>query len=152
MMLMSRLTGLDGRNVRILVVDDDAPIRRLLSALIRRGLDGAVEIREVSSGEDALAALREGPFDLVLSDYRMGAVNGVDVLESAAVRMTGAARVLITGYADVPVAVDGVNRGQMDGFVTKPWDNERLVALIERVLERTRERRASDATDAEGAT
>lgn len=147
MLLITDAHGLQKNDVRILVVDDDAPIRRLLGALLKRGLPGAVEIREAATGEDALLALKDGKYDLVLSDYRMGAVNGVDVLESAAARHAGAARVLITGYADVPVAVDGVNRGQMDGFVTKPWDNDRLVALVERVLDRTRARRAAEATE-----
>ncbi len=120
--------------VRILIVDDEAEIRRVLKALLERSSTIKAELVDVPDGESALALLARERFDIVISDYRMRARSGIDVLERAADLYPDSGRILITGYAEIDVAVDAVNRGRVSGFVRKPWDSRHLLTLIESLV------------------
>lgn len=117
--------------VKVLIVDDEPEIRRVLRALLARGTSMRTDVQDCEDGESAIALLSREKFDIVISDYRMLQRNGIDVLECAADRYPDSGRVLITGYAEIDIAVDAVNRGRVSGFVRKPWDSRQLLALIE---------------------
>lgn len=121
---------------RVLVVDDEAQIRRLISLLLRRIEGGyAVNVVEAGSAEEAVQALQGAAFDLVISDYSMPGKTGIDLLEHAHARHAQAGRMLITALAQLDIGVEAINRGHVDAFLRKPWDNDAFVALVHSLLE-----------------
>ncbi len=116
---------------RILVVDDERAIgiaiQRLLAA---RGH----EVETARSVEDALAALGRASFHLVLTDLGLGAGSGMDVLRWVREHVPETAVVMITAYGSERTAVEAMKLGAAD-YVPKPFDNDELELVVERVLE-----------------
>lgn len=122
------------RQSRVLVVDDEEQIRRLLRMILMRTPEINAAVHEASSAEDAIQTIRHNEFDLVITDYRMGVKTGVDFLEVAVRERPNMRRVLITAFGEMDIGVEAINRGRVDGFVRKPWENARLVALVRNLL------------------
>lgn len=126
----------DERAKRLLLVDDEAHIRSVLRRILARRFPG-LEVTEASSAEEALSIARgNGPFNVVLTDYRMEGATGGDLLRALAEEAPATARVLATGYQDDSMIADGISGVPLDGRLTKPWDNDELVKLIGALLAR----------------
>jgi CheY-like chemotaxis protein len=118
------------RGERILVVDDDKDVRDSLVACLR-GLDYSVAI--AASGAAAIAALEKAPFDLVILDFAMPEMNGVETGRAIAARWLELPVLHITGYADPPALRAGLG----DRFVLKkPFLSADLDAKIRAILDR----------------
>jgi DNA-binding NtrC family response regulator len=116
--------------MNILLADDDAALRRVIQfKLKKRGYS----VVAVDDGEQALAALMEGTFDLVLSDMKMPKLNGLDLLRQIKEIQPGLAVILMTAFAAVPQAVEAVKLGAFD-YLTKPFDDDQLFAAIDKAL------------------
>jgi response regulator RpfG family c-di-GMP phosphodiesterase len=114
-----------------LVVDDDAGVLKSLVELLRR--DYRV-IGTTDSGE-ALAALEgEHEIALILADQRMPGKTGVEVLAEAAGLSPDTVRILFTGYSDISAVISAVNDGRVYRYITKPWDPEKLLAIVSEAL------------------
>lgn len=119
--------------VKILCVDDE---RNILQALERSFLDDNYEIVSATSAAEGLQALEEsGPFQVVISDYRMPVMNGVDFLKEVYARWPDTIRLVLSGYADVGAIVAAINEGHIYKFIPKPWDDEDLRLTIQKSLE-----------------
>ncbi|WP_022664232.1 response regulator [Desulfospira joergensenii] len=116
-------------NHTVLIVDDEEQVGRAIARLIKRM--GAEPVY-VNSGRAALERLDKTgrPFSLILSDQRMPEMEGSVFLEQAKEIAPETVRFLITGYADIHVVVDAVNKGAVHRFITKPWDNNALEQMI----------------------
>jgi response regulator RpfG family c-di-GMP phosphodiesterase len=121
----------------VLVVDDEAPIGRALRKLLERALPG-VEVLSATSGPEALALLDRRSVDLILSDYRMPGMNGVEFLVASHKPCPHVPRVLLTAFPDLNVVLQSLNEARIDKFLMKPWESEELVATIGGLLERRR--------------
>ncbi len=120
---------------RILVVEDERAIQLALSGLLRRQ---GYEVEVAGSGDDALAALADGAFDLVLTDLALGrGPDGMDVLRGAKERRPECAVVMITAHGSEAIAVEAMKAGAED-YVPKPFDNDEIRMVVQRALERTR--------------
>ncbi len=116
----------------ILVVDDDESIRFYLSSLFRkRGLPAIV----CDGAAAALGMLQENPVALVLSDIKMPEVSGIELLEQIQRFNAEIPVILMTGYGDLEIAIEAVNKGAFS-FLTKPFHQEYLMTLVKRGLER----------------
>lgn len=114
----------------ILVCDDDDDTR----AALRRALRGH-HVTEAATPQEALAALRAARFDAVLSDFDYGGeCDGIELLQTVQLQWPETLRVLITGNADVHVAIRAVNGGAVDRYILKPWNSDTLRASIEIAL------------------
>ncbi|WP_411118624.1 FAD-dependent oxidoreductase [Streptomyces sp. 058-1L] len=129
-----------GRTV-ILTVDDDPGVSRAIARDLRRRYGGDYRIVRAESGESAVEALRELKLrgDLVaviLADYRMPQMNGIQFLEEAIGVYPGARRVLLTAYADTDAAIDAINVVDLDHYLLKPWDppEEKLYPVVDDLL------------------
>ncbi|MFF4326049.1 FAD-dependent oxidoreductase [Streptomyces sp. NPDC001591] len=125
----------------ILTVDDDSGVSRAIARDLRRRYGGGYRIVRAESGGSALEALRELKLrgDLVaviLADYRMPQMNGVEFLEQALGVYPGARRVLLTAYADTHAAIDAINVVDLDHYLLKPWDppEEKLYPVVDDLL------------------
>src|SRR5215468_10493288 len=126
----------------ILTVDDDPGVSRAVARDLRRRYGGRNRIVRAESGADALEALRQMKLrgDLVaviLADYRMPGMNGIEFLERAMDIYPGARRVLLTAYADTGAAIDAINVVDLDHYLLKPWDppEEKLYPVIDALLD-----------------
>jgi two-component system, NtrC family, response regulator AtoC len=117
---------------RILVVDDDRAFRLSTAALLES--DGYV-VEAVGDAPAAAAALKAGPFDLVLLDLRMPGTDGITLVEALRVWGEGVAVLMISGYGTVDAAVRALHAGA-DDFLTKPVEPDVLSARVRELLER----------------
>ncbi|MFF3936859.1 FAD-dependent oxidoreductase [Streptomyces phaeofaciens] len=126
----------------ILTVDDDPGVSRAVARDLRRRYGASYRIVRAESGESALDALRElklrgDPVAVILADYRMPQMNGIEFLEQALDVYPGARRVLLTAYADTNAAIDAINVVDLDHYLLKPWDppEEKLYPVLDDLLE-----------------
>src|ERR1700756_1443698 len=126
----------------ILTVDDDPGVSRAVARDLRRRYGERNRMVRAESGADALEALRQMKLrgDLVaviLADYRMPEMNGIEFLERAMDIYPGARRVLLTAYADTGAAIDAINVVDLDHYLLKPWDppEEKLYPVVDSLLD-----------------
>src|SRR5690242_6577887 len=126
----------------ILTVDDDPGVSRAVARDLRRRYGERHRIVRAESGPSALDALRQKKLrgDLVaviLADYRMPEMNGIEFLERAMDIYPGARRVLLTAYADTGAAIDAINVVDLDHYLLKPWDppEEKLYPVVDALLD-----------------
>ena len=115
---------------KILLVDDDPGLLRLLS--IRLRAEG-YEVEAVESGHDALACLNRFTPDLVITDLRMDKMDGIGLLKELQTRSPGLRVVIITAHGTIPDAVLATQSGAF-GFLTKPIDKEELMVTVGKAL------------------
>ncbi len=125
-----------------MTVDDDPEVSRAVARDLRRQYGEQHRIVRAESGEAALDALRQMKLrgDLVaviLADYRMPQLNGIEFLEQAMDIYPGARRALLTAYADTGAAIDAINVIDLDYYLLKPWDppEEKLYPVVDSLLE-----------------
>lgn len=120
------------RRWSVLLADDEPEIRQYVKDALADMDD--VDIVDVAGGRDALAALSTRAFDLVITDQRMGAVDGVSVLEHARGHAPHAARMMITGYGELDLIDSAVNRAHVDRFLPKPFSPAALQEAVAQLL------------------
>ena len=126
----------------IVTVDDDQGVSRAVARDLRRRYGERHRIVRADSGEAALGALREMKLRgeqvaVILADYRMPQMNGIEFLEQAMDVYPGARRALLTAYADTGAAIDAINVVDLDYYLLKPWDppEEKLYPVVDALLE-----------------
>jgi len=122
---------------RVLVVDDEPNICDLLDELLSRQ---GYAIETCLNGQDALDKIRDGGYDMVISDLKMPGINGIELIRTVKSESPDTATVLVTGYATVETAVEALRFGA-DDYVTKPFNIEELRKVVSRGLETRRLRR-----------
>ncbi|MCM2357223.1 MAG: response regulator [Geobacteraceae bacterium] len=123
-----------GKIPRILCVDDEVNV---LKALERTFLDDDYEIVTAASGEEGLAVLAGGrPVQIVVADYRMPEMNGVDFLREVCKRWPDTVRIVLSGYADIAAVILAINEGEIYRFIAKPWNDDDLRVTIANAVER----------------
>jgi len=111
----------------ILVVDDDDMVR---AALVRTLHSAGYQVRDAASAQQALEMLKESRSDVVLSDHLMPDMTGLELLMRVRDRYPDCLRIIITGHAEMKVAIDAINQGEVYRFITKPWDNTELKVML----------------------
>lgn len=120
-----------GETARILLVEDDAGFRSLLTAILE---DEGYELVEREDGKAALMALQRQSFDLVLSDLRLPGLSGLELFRSANTQGIAPPFILLTAFGTIDEAVAAMKEGIVD-FLTKPLkDPDSLRVLVRRVL------------------
>lgn len=120
--------------VRILCVDDEANV---LKSLERIFMDDEYEILTALSGQEGMALLEASqPVHVVISDYRMPEMNGVDFLSMVCSQWPDTVRIVLSGYADTAAVVSAINEGQVYKFIPKPWNDDDLRITIGNAVER----------------
>jgi thioredoxin reductase (NADPH) len=132
----------EGQRTAIITVDDDPGVSRAVARDLRRRYGDRHRIVRAESGSSALDALRQmklrgDSVALILADYRMPEMNGIEFLEQAMDVYPGARRVLLTAYADTGAAIDAINVVDLDHYLLKPWDppEEKLYPVVDSLLE-----------------
>jgi DNA-binding response OmpR family regulator len=117
---------------KILVVDDDKQFRALLTKALNE-IDG-FSIEEAETGEEALQKIEKVVFDLVLVDFKLPNMDGLQLITQIVNSKPEILTILITGHASIDSAVEAMRRGASD-YLTKPFELKEMVARVSRVLE-----------------
>ncbi len=118
----------------IAIVDDEEMVLTSLRSFLL--LETEYEVLTYNGPEKALEEVRRQPIDLVISDYLMPGMNGIQFLLEVKKIHPFATRILLTGYADKENAIKAINEVGLYQYVEKPWENEDLRLVIQNGLER----------------
>jgi len=124
----------DGENVqaRILVVDDEAPVRRLLARLLEQN---GYSCGTAGDARQATVALEAEPFDLLLTDMNMPGESGLDLIRAASEKYPGLATVMVTGLDDRALANAALELGAY-GYIIKPFESNEILISVTNALRR----------------
>jgi DNA-binding NtrC family response regulator len=116
---------------KVLIVDDEPANLRSLVRLFRDEYD----VFAAASGAEALELLKQHDVAVLITDQRMPAMTGIELLKNTIPLRPRMVRIILTGYTDVDALVEAINCGQVYRYVTKPWGNDDLKQTVRRALE-----------------
>lgn len=124
------------RIYKILIVDDDEDVLDAMELILKNTNQFKSHITTVQDSKAAMAEIEKQEYDLILSDYKMPGINGIDLLAWVKNKHPRTARVLITGYPSIEVVKNAINKAKVHYYIEKPWDNEELRLNIFETLKR----------------
>ncbi|TCP22974.1 DNA-binding NtrC family response regulator [Tenacibaculum skagerrakense] len=119
---------------KILIIEDEAAIRRVLKKIISEESD-SYQVEEAEDGLEGIEAIKNNDYDLVLCDIKMPKMDGVEVLEKAKKIKPETPIVMISGHGDLDTAVNTMRLGAFD-YISKPPDLNRLLNTVRNALDR----------------
>ncbi|WP_159084560.1 response regulator [Dongshaea marina] len=119
------------------MVDDEPCVLSSLRILLR-SLE--CEVLTANSGEEALDIFRNQSVDFIMSDHRMPGMTGVEFLREVHKLSPQTRRFIMTAYADFESVISGFNDGIIEKLISKPWENNQLIQLIENCIQQSRNR------------
>jgi DNA-binding NtrC family response regulator len=120
---------------KLLIVDDEEDMRRLLKRSLAEDL--ACETETASTAYEALSLIDATRFDVVLADIRMPGMDGMEFLERIKQANPELTVLMMTAYGTIDLAVQAIKNGAYD-FITKPFEHDKLIHLLDKALERSR--------------
>lgn len=121
-----------------LIVDDEIDILTSLKRFLERKIPG-LKVVEATSGQQALELLRKSRVDVVVTDFKMPQMNGLDFLVEAKKVVPKVPCILMTAFPDIQLAVRAINETRIEGFVTKPIEPSNMVEVVQTVLAESRQ-------------
>ena len=115
----------------VLCVDDEVHILNSLKRMLRKE---DYTVLTGCGGQEGLDVLEKQSVHLVISDQRMPGMMGIEFLQKVKELYPDTVRVVLSGYADVAVVVESINKGEIYRFLTKPWNDDELKAAIGQCL------------------
>jgi two-component system response regulator AtoC len=131
--------------VHVLIVDDDADVRSLLAAVL--AVDGSHAVAQAESGTEAMTLLGREEFDVAVVDVQLPDHSGIEILRWARGAEIDTELIVLTGHADVEMAVEAMRLGAYD-FITKPCKNAELREVVAKAAEKKALRRENSALKA----
>lgn len=119
------------KRINILYVDDEVDNLLAFKASFRRFYN----VYTVESAEEGQKILGEVEIEIILTDQRMPEMTGVEFLKSIIEKHPDPIRMLLTGYTDIDVIKEAINKGEIYKYIEKPWDNEYLKMIIDKAVE-----------------
>jgi DNA-binding NtrC family response regulator len=119
----------------VLIVDDEDMVITSIRAFLQ--LETEYRVTGLTLPEEAVKFLETNPVEVVVSDYLMPKMTGLQLLAKAKELQPEAARVLLTGHADKQSAIQAINDVGLFQYLEKPWDNSQLLLVINSAIERT---------------
>ncbi|HXS93463.1 MAG TPA: response regulator [Candidatus Limnocylindrales bacterium] len=120
----------------VLLVDDEDMIITSIRAFLQLETDFA--INAFTDPEEAANFVKSNQIDVVVSDYLMPKMNGIQLLSRVKEAQPEASRVLLTGHADKQSAIQAINQVSLFQYLEKPWDNQQLLLVVQSGAERAR--------------
>ncbi len=125
---------------RILIIDDDLDMCNLLNNFLSRN---GYETEEALSGTKGIEKFKNGEFDIVICDYRLGDMEGKEVLEEIKAYDPNAIVLIITGYSDIKTAIEVIRSGAYD-YITKPLIPDEILNVLANVAEESSPKKSTD--------
>ncbi|MEM2281462.1 MAG: response regulator [Candidatus Bathyarchaeia archaeon] len=124
-------------NARILVVDDDENIRKVLTMILE---DEGYIVDQAETAKEAIEKSKKNFYNLALIDIRLPDMEGIELLTRMKDTVPKMRKIIITGYPTLQNAIEAVNRGA-DAYILKPFDVEKVLATIKEQLRKQEEER-----------
>lgn len=125
-----------GGDITVLLVDDDEGVCEAIQHVFFD--EDAIDLTTITAPGEALELLDEREFDIVISDFQMPGMNGLELMESVRRKCPNTMRILLSGRVDLTDVTSAFNTGLISQFLVKPWrDDEELVSAV-RIAARTR--------------
>ena len=115
----------------VLFVDDEVNILKALQRLLR---SESMKVVTASRPQDAIELLETTPVQVIVTDQRMPEMSGVDLLSTIRERHPDMVRMMLTGYTEMTIAVEAINRGEIYRLITKPWNDDELKATLKQAF------------------
>jgi len=125
---------MSAQDYKILIVDDEPLIRKSLSEILR--LDG-YDVKNASTGKEALDILKEYPIDILITDLRLPSMSGIDLIKKIKHMSLEVEIIVITGYGSIESAVTAMKEGAFD-YLTKPINDTEIRIIINKIIEKKR--------------
>ena len=119
-------------SLEILLVEDNERVRRAIHTLLTKS---GYSVAVVANGESAVDRLRHQYFDLVISDYKMAQMNGIDLLRQIKQSWPATEVIIITAFGTISKGVEAIKLGAFD-YITKPFKNPELLKIVARLIEK----------------
>ena len=127
-----------GRIARILIVDDDENIRKVLMTILE---DEGYTVESVGTAKNAIEKTKRNFYDLALIDIRLPDMEGIEILSKIRDPVPKMRKIIITGYPMLQNAIEAVNRGA-DAYIVKPFDMDKVLKTIKKQLEKQEEEKS----------
>lgn len=124
-----------GENTRILVVDDDEGIRKVLKTILE---DEGFTVDTAENGKEAIKKASEKFYNIAVIDIRLPDMEGIELLSKMRNWVPRTRKIIVTGYPTVQNAIEAVNKGA-DAYILKPFDVEKVLATIKEQLKKQEE-------------
>ena len=124
--------GAPVQNHTVLFVDDEVNILKALQRLLR---NEPIDVLTANSPSEAFELIERAAPQVIVSDQRMPEMSGVDFLSSVRDRHSDVVRMMLTGYTDMTIAVEAINKGEIYRLITKPWNDEELKATLRQAFD-----------------
>lgn len=121
---------------RILLLDDEQNVLSAIKRSLRGGIGPVVRIEDFVEPEPALARLKDASFDVVISDFRMPLMTGVEFLGLVRSIQPTAVRMILSASSDSQVLMQAVNNAEVFRYLLKPWDDKDLTRHVRAALDR----------------
>lgn len=119
--------------IKILFVDDEEFV---LNAIKRLFMDESYTLLTARSAEQGIEILKKEDPQIIVSDYRMPGMNGIDFLKKVFLLRPDSVRIVLSGYADTSIVVQAINEGQIYKLIPKPWNDDELKIAISNAVDR----------------
>lgn len=116
----------------VLFLDDEPNILKAIQRLLR---NEPMRVLTATDPNEALAILRETPTQVVVTDQRMPSMSGVDFLSAVRDQHADMVRIMLTGYTEMNIAVEAINKGEIYRLITKPWNDDELRATLRQAFD-----------------
>lgn len=126
--------------ITVLIVDDEENMRHMLASMLQRE---GYTVETAEDGEQALAVLRNRPFNFVLCDIKMPRMDGMAFLRAARGEFGEVSVIMMSAYGTIDLAVEAMKSGAYD-FISKPFKNDEVRLVIRKALEHDRLKREND--------
>lgn len=127
---------------RILLIDDEPHVLSAIKRLLRASFGTRIAVEVFSQPEQALRRVQEAAFDVVMSDYRMPEMSGIDVLRHVREVQPHAVRMILSATSDFAIIQQAINEVEVYRFLAKPWNDDELVQHIQGAMNRADDAKA----------
>lgn len=118
--------------IRILLIDDEENVRNALKRVLKRE---GYEVSAIGNAKEALGELTKINPDVIISDFLMPEMNGIEFLKKSREILPDVVRIILTAHADLQMAIQAINEAGVFRLLTKPWDDTELKILLKQIDE-----------------
>ena len=121
---------------KLLIIDDEIKVINSLNRIFDKDI---FEVLIASEPEDVLTIIENQELDIIICDYNMPLMSGIDVLKYSKKIRPRTVRILITGNCDLDIAISAINEGSIYYYISKPWKNEEVLGVVKKALDYKRD-------------
>ncbi|MGC8927203.1 MAG: response regulator [Myxococcota bacterium] len=117
-------------DITLLIIDDEEQMRRVMSYVIQNSEYSFLQIREASSAEEAMGVLAKENIEIIICDYLLDSMSGIEFFKDISIKYPYTVRILISGNVNYDELRLAILRGDIFRFISKPFDEEEILKVI----------------------